>query len=193
MSVRTYVRTSVHNQTQCTHINYICMDRGQWDKSNDIGFKVIQGQGQGHGGVKVAKMAIFKVYLLRHLWTEIEFDYGLWIYGTISKFHRAGFSNFAFVFELLEVKGHGICRFWQSSNGHYSVTSGRRVKLMVSLDRATIVLSSTTARSRTSRNTWRSRDSELSYFVENVKNRHFQSLTWMKCHCLVLSNFHWTR
>ena len=65
-------------------------------------FKVIRGQGQGHGGVKVAKMAIFKVYLLRHLSMEVGFDYGLWIYGTISKIHRAGFLNFAFVFEIYD-------------------------------------------------------------------------------------------
>ena len=88
---------SVHNQTQCTHMNYICMDRGQWDKSSDIDFKVIRGQGQGHGGVKVAKMAIFKVYLLRHLWSEVGFDYGIRIYGTISKFDRAGFLTSGFV------------------------------------------------------------------------------------------------
>ena len=34
---------------------------------NDITFKVIRGQGQGHGPFKVAKMADFEVYLLRQI------------------------------------------------------------------------------------------------------------------------------
>ena len=67
-----------------------------------MGSKVIRGQGQGHGVTEVAKMAIFKVYLLRHLWSEVGFDYGIRIYGTISKFDRAGFLNFGFVFEILD-------------------------------------------------------------------------------------------
>ena len=79
------------------------MDRGQWDKSSGTTFKVIQGQGQGHGGVKVAKMAIFKLYLLRHLWAEVGFDYGLWIYGIIFKSDRAEFLNYGFVIDLWEV------------------------------------------------------------------------------------------
>ena len=61
---------------------------------------------------EVAKMAIFKVYLRPHLWIEVELNNGLWIYGTISKIHRAGFLNFAFVFELSDFKVHGGERFW---------------------------------------------------------------------------------
>ena len=30
---------------------YVSMDRSRWDKINYIGFKVIQGQGQGHGAL----------------------------------------------------------------------------------------------------------------------------------------------
>jgi len=35
----------------------------------------IQGQGQGHGASEVPKMALFKVYLLRHLQWELANDY----------------------------------------------------------------------------------------------------------------------
>jgi len=34
----------------------------------------IQGQGQGHGGVKVVKMANFKVYLLRRYACNLKSD-----------------------------------------------------------------------------------------------------------------------
>jgi len=48
-------------------------------------------QGQGHGPFRVGNLAIFKSYLLRHLQWELATDYGFLNYGTISKFHRAGF------------------------------------------------------------------------------------------------------
>ena len=38
---------------------------------NDMTFKVIRGQGQGHGPVKFVEMVEIKVYLLRHLWRYI--------------------------------------------------------------------------------------------------------------------------
>ena len=34
----------------------------------------IQGQGQGHGAFEVLKVALFKVYLLRHLQWELAND-----------------------------------------------------------------------------------------------------------------------
>ena len=34
----------------------------------------IQGQGQGHGGSEVPKIALFQVYLLRHLQWELAND-----------------------------------------------------------------------------------------------------------------------
>ena len=52
-------------------------------------------------------------------------------------------------FTMNVVFGH----FWLSSKDHYSVTNRRRVKPMVSLDRAIIVLPTSTIRSRMSRNT----------------------------------------
>jgi len=52
----------------------------------------IQGQGQGHGASEVPKIALFSVYL-RHLQWELANDHGLLNYGTISKFHGAGFLN----------------------------------------------------------------------------------------------------
>ena len=63
----TNVRPSVHNQTQCTHKPIDGTGRGRETILNDMIFKVIRGQGQGHGPVKVAKIADFEVYLLRHL------------------------------------------------------------------------------------------------------------------------------
>ena len=35
----------------------------------------IQGQGQTHGASEVPKIALFKVYLLRHLQTEVANDH----------------------------------------------------------------------------------------------------------------------
>jgi len=36
-----------------------------------MAYEPIQGQGQGHGVSEVAKIALFKVYLLRHLQWEL--------------------------------------------------------------------------------------------------------------------------
>ena len=139
------------------------MDRGRWEKSIDMTFKVIQGQGQGHEALKVAKMAIFKVYLLRHLLREVGFDYGLWIYGTISKIHRAGFFNFAFVFEIFDFELYEKRYFVPTSNECYSVTQSWRVKLMGSMNRVANGLSQSINTSRVPRTTWLSRELELSW------------------------------
>ena len=65
MSVRPEVRTSVcPTHLQGSHMNHISLDGGRWDKSNDVTFKVIGGQGQGHGPLEVENMAIFQSYLL---------------------------------------------------------------------------------------------------------------------------------
>jgi len=119
------------------------------------------------------KIVIFKVYLLRHLWTEVGFDYGLWIYRTISKIHRAGFFNFAFVFEIFDLE---LCErryFVQTSNGCYSVTESRRVNLMVSIDRVANGLSQSINKSRVPRTTWLSRDLEHCRIATECQNRHF--------------------
>ena len=119
------------------------------------------------------KIVIFKVYLLRHLWTEVGFDYGLWIYRTISKIHRAGFFNFAFVFEIFDLE---LCErryFVQTSNGCYSVTESRRVNLMVSIDRVANGLSQSINKSRVPRTTWLSRDLEHCRIATESQNRHF--------------------
>ena len=54
-----------------------------------------------------AKMTIFKIYLLLHFSSNLEFDCGIWIYGTISKFWSGGFSIFAFVFVSRDFK---VCK-----------------------------------------------------------------------------------
>jgi len=49
----------------------------------------IQGQRQGHGASEVPKIALFYVYLLRHLQRELANDHRFLNYSTISKFVRA--------------------------------------------------------------------------------------------------------
>jgi len=64
-------------------------------------YDLIQGQGQGHGASEVLKIALFKVYLLRHLQRELENDHRkihrFLKYGSISKIERAGFVIFVLV------------------------------------------------------------------------------------------------
>jgi len=57
----------------------------------------MQGQGQGHGACEVPKIALFKVYLLRHLQWELANDHRFLNYGTVSKFGRVGFAIFVLV------------------------------------------------------------------------------------------------
>jgi len=38
-------------------------------------YDLTQGQGQGHGASEVPKIALFKVYLLRHLQRELANDH----------------------------------------------------------------------------------------------------------------------
>ena len=51
----------------------------------------VQGQGQDHGASEVPKIALFKVYLLRHLQWGLANDHRFLNYGTISDFDRAIF------------------------------------------------------------------------------------------------------
>ena len=44
-----------------------CVDKGRWLMNDGMPYDPIQGQGQGHGASEVPKIALFKVYLLRHL------------------------------------------------------------------------------------------------------------------------------
>ena len=52
-NVRPFVRPSVHNRTQYSHKPIYGFGRGRQAILNDMTFKVIGGQGQGHGPVKV--------------------------------------------------------------------------------------------------------------------------------------------
>jgi len=51
-------------------------------------------QGQGHGAPEVPKIALFYVYLLRHLQRQLANDHWFLNYSTMSKFGRAGFLLF---------------------------------------------------------------------------------------------------
>jgi len=50
----------------------------RWDIHDDMTFKVIRGQVQGHVRLKVSKMTIFKFYLLRHFSTDQKNSSGFW-------------------------------------------------------------------------------------------------------------------
>jgi len=52
----------------------------------------IQGQDQGHGVCEVPNIALFQLYLLRHLQRHLANDHYFLNYSTISKFLRAGIS-----------------------------------------------------------------------------------------------------
>jgi len=65
-------------------------------------------QGQGHGASEVPKIALFKVYLLRHLLRELANDHQYLNYSTISKFDRAGFMKFVLVFVLRDHELGGV-------------------------------------------------------------------------------------
>jgi len=58
-----------------------------------------RGQGQGDGAYEFTKITLFKVYLLRHLQSELANDHWFLNYGTISTFDRARF----LIFVLLSV------------------------------------------------------------------------------------------
>jgi len=65
---------------------------------NGMPYDQIRGQGQGHGASEVPKIALFKVYLLRHLQWELANDHRFLNYRTISKFTLAGIVIFVLVF-----------------------------------------------------------------------------------------------
>jgi len=65
---------------------------------NGMSYDPIQGQGQGHGASEVLKIALFKVYLLRHLQWELTYDFWFLNYSAVSKFSLARFLLFSLVF-----------------------------------------------------------------------------------------------
>ena len=99
------------------------------------------------------KSAVFNIYLLNHLWSEVGFDDGLWIYGTIFKIRQAGFCTFGFVFDW-----HFFI-WWKrqlvsSSDHRCSATYSSRSKPLVSFDRTAMEVSKITTWARVSRVTW---------------------------------------
>jgi len=51
------------------NVKYVFSNTGL-DVHDDMTFKIIRGQGQGHVRLKVSKMTIFKFYLIRHFSTN---------------------------------------------------------------------------------------------------------------------------
>ena len=86
-----------------------------------IKFKAIRGRGKGHGPVKSAKIAEFKV-CLRHLLRYLE-DF-IWDYDTIGRYLNLSWPDFpVFLFSGLQV---GLkCIYSSSSDGSKSVNQWR--------------------------------------------------------------------
>ncbi len=134
MSFDPSVRPSVHNEVEAGDLVISDPDRGRWDVHDGMTFKVTEGQGQGHEAFEVAKMTIFKFYLLRHFSSDLEFDCSIWIYGTISKFGRAGFSIFAFVLVSRDFKVGKKMRKWRFSKSISSYISQAILNLIVAYE-----------------------------------------------------------
>jgi len=65
-------------------------------------------QGQGHGASEVPKIALFQLYLLRHLQRQLANDHWFLNYSTIIKFHQAGFLLFVRVFASRDLELGGV-------------------------------------------------------------------------------------
>jgi len=70
-SVGTSVRPSTKSLSDFNEIWYV--HRGRWVMHDGMPYDPIQGQ--GHGASEVPKIALFKVYLLRHLQRELANDH----------------------------------------------------------------------------------------------------------------------
>ena len=73
-SVGTSVCPYVHPQSLSNFNEIWYVHRGPWVMHDGMPYDPIHGQGQGHGA-KVPKIALFKVYLLRHLQRELANDH----------------------------------------------------------------------------------------------------------------------
>ena len=103
------VRTSVRPQKVFVDFNEIwCVDRSRWLMHDGNLCESIQGQGQGHRASEVPKIALFYVYLLRHLQRELASDHWFLNESTISKFIRAGFLIFVLVFVSRDLELEGV-------------------------------------------------------------------------------------
>jgi len=77
MSVCLSLRMYIHQPKFFSDFNeiwYLGSHIGRWVIHDCMPYDPIQGQGQGHGGVKVVKMANFKVYLLRRYACNLKSD-----------------------------------------------------------------------------------------------------------------------
>ena len=95
-----------------------------------MSYDPIQGQGQGHGICEVPKIALFQLYLLRHLQRHLANDHYFLNYSTISKFLRAGFSIFFLVFVSRDLELGAVPaekKFFSDFNEIWYVDRGRSV------------------------------------------------------------------
>jgi len=76
----------------------------------------IQGQGQGHGASEIPKIALFQVYIFRHLLWHVANDHRFLNYSTISKFVRAGFLIFVLLFVSRDLELGGVPAVSPSTN-----------------------------------------------------------------------------
>ena len=94
------------------------------------------------------KFAVFKIYLLHHLWSEVGFDDGLWIYGTISKIRQSGVFTFGFVFDLNDFE------FGDNGNWHQVQTTDVRPLMALGVRSNPLVSFDKTAREVSKMITW---------------------------------------
>ena len=93
-SVRPYVRLSTKSFSDFNESWYV--DRSRRAMHDCMSYDRIQGQDHGHGASEVPKIALFYVYLVRHLQRQLINDHWFLNYSTVSD--RAGFLIFVIVF-----------------------------------------------------------------------------------------------
>ena len=103
MSVCLSIRPSVHRMffSDFNVISYV--DTGRWVIPDSMPYDMIQGQGQGHRGLKGAKMANFVVCLLRQYAYNQQTNGELWYFKTLPNFFWTNLECFTFGRRILTV------------------------------------------------------------------------------------------
>ena len=82
----------------------------------------------------VAKIMIFKFYLLRHFSSDLEFDCSIWISGTISKFWSGRIFDIRFRFRVTWLQSWQKMRKWRFSKSISSYISQAILNLIVAYE-----------------------------------------------------------
>jgi len=87
-----------------------------------MSYDLIPSQGQGQGASEFPKIALFQVYLFRHLQLELTNYHCFVNYSTISKFVRAGFLILVLVFVSRDLELGGVPAVSPSRKKFFRVT-----------------------------------------------------------------------